>query len=93
MAKIEANHAKADDALMLDLNGFVAETNATNIFMIKNGAVLTPFADACLPGITRGLIIKICRENKIPIVVCSIAKNKNLTHVLNGKGSYTIISD
>ena len=39
LAKIEANHAKADDALMLDLNGIVAETNATNIFMIKNGTV------------------------------------------------------
>ena len=54
---------------MLDLNGFVAETNATNIFMIKNGAVFTPFADACLPGITRGLIIELCKENKIPIFV------------------------
>ena len=37
--------------------------------------------------------VSLARENKIPIVVCSIAKNKNLTHVLNGKGSYTIISD
>ena len=67
LAKIEANHAKADDALMLDLNGFVAETNATNIFMIKKDAVFTPFADACLPGITRGLIIELCKEKKITI--------------------------
>ena len=37
--------------------------------------------------------VSLARENKIPIVVCSITKNKNLTHVLNGKGSYTIISD
>jgi uridylate kinase len=37
--------------------------------------------------------VSLARENKIPIIVCSIAKNKNLTHVLNGKGSYTIISD
>ncbi len=68
LAKIEANHAGVDDALMLDLDGFVAETNATNIFMIKNGLVVTPFSKACLPGITRGLILEICKNNNIPIV-------------------------
>ena len=85
LAKIEANHAKADDALMLDLNGFVAETNATNIFMIKNGDVFTPFADACLPGITRGLIIKICEENKIPI----FEKNISVTEFYNADQVFT----
>ena len=68
LAKIEANYAGVDDAIMLDLNGFVAETNATNIFMIKNGVVLTPFPKACLPGITRGLVIQLCRANNIPIM-------------------------
>ena len=68
LAKIVANHAGADDAVMLDLNGFVAETNATNIFMIKNGVVITPYPKACLPGITRGLIIEICRNNNIPLI-------------------------
>ncbi len=68
LAKIEANYAGADDALMLDLDGFVAETNATNIFMIKNGLVITPFPKACLPGITRSVIIEICKNNNIPIV-------------------------
>ena len=68
LAKIEANHAGVDDAVMLDLDGFVAETNATNIFMIKNGVVITPYPKACLPGITRGLIIEICNNNNIPIV-------------------------
>ena len=68
LAKIEANHAGVDDAVMLDLDGFVAETNATNIFMIKNGVVITPYPKACLPGITRGLIIEICKNNNIPIV-------------------------
>ena len=68
LAKIEANYAGADDALMLDLDGFVAETNATNIFIIKNGLVITPFPKACLPGITRSLIIEICKNNNIPIV-------------------------
>ncbi len=85
LAKIEANHAKADDALMLDLNGFVAETNATNIFMIKNGDVFTPFADACLPGITRGLIIQICKENKIPI----FEKNISVTEFYNADQVFT----
>ncbi len=68
LAKIEANHAGVDDAVMLDLNGFVAETNATNIFMIKDGIVLTPFPKACLPGITRGLIIELCKNNNIQII-------------------------
>ena len=68
LAKIEANHAGVDDAVMLDLDGFVAETNATNIFIIKNGVVITPYPKACLPGITRGLIIEICKNNNIPIV-------------------------
>ena len=68
LAKIEANNAGVDDAVMLDLNGFVAETNATNIFMIKNGIVITPYPKACLSGITRGLIIEICRNNNIPLL-------------------------
>ena len=67
LAKIESNHAGADDALMLDLDGFVSETNATNVFMIKNGEVFTPFPKACLPGITRETVINICRNNSIPL--------------------------
>jgi len=67
LAKIEANHAGVDDAVMLDINGFVAETNSTNIFMIKSGVVITPFPKACLPGITRELIFEICKSNNIPI--------------------------
>ncbi|KAG2540605.1 hypothetical protein PVAP13_9NG576300 [Panicum virgatum] len=53
LAKIEGNFAQAEDAIMLDKDGFVSETNATNIFMVKKGTVLTPHADYCLPGITR----------------------------------------
>ena len=70
---------------MLDLNGFVAETNSTNIFMIKEGKVFTPFADACLPGITRGLIIKICGENNIPI----FEKNISVTEFYNADQVFT----
>ncbi len=67
LAKIEADFAGADDALMLDLAGFVSETNATNVFLVKRGAVLTPHADSCLPGITRGTVIELCREHGIPL--------------------------
>jgi len=66
LAKIEANLAGVDDAVMLDLQGFVAETNATNIFFIKKGKVKTPFPDACTPGITRKLIFKLSKELGIP---------------------------
>ena len=73
LAKIEANLAGVDDAVMLDLQGFVAETNATNIFFVKKGVVRTPFPTACLPGITRGLVLEICRENDIPCEEANIS--------------------
>ena len=85
LAKIEANHAGADDAIMLDLNGFVAETNATNIFMIKNGIVFTPFPTACLPGITRALIIELCNKNNIQI----IEKDISVTELYNADEVFT----
>jgi branched-chain amino acid aminotransferase len=75
LAKIEANLSQADDALMLDNLGFVAEMNGTNIFFVKNGAVLTPTADACLPGITRATVIKLAREAGLEV----IEKNISLT--------------
>ncbi|MDA8820315.1 aminotransferase class IV [Schleiferiaceae bacterium] len=67
LAKIQANHAGVDSALMLDNLGFIAEMNGTNIFLVKNGRLLTPTADACLHGITRGLVIEIARENAIEV--------------------------
>lgn len=67
LAKIDANNAGADAGLMLDMNGFIAEANGVNVFCINKGKVYTPFADACLPGITRGLIIEMCKEQNIPI--------------------------
>src|SRR5688500_3820501 len=66
LAKIEANAAGADDALMLDTRGFVAETNATHLFFVHKGEVLTPRTVACPEGITRAVILEICREQKIP---------------------------
>lgn len=50
LPKIQANQAGAADALMLDLEGFVSETNATNVFLVRRGVVYTPHADYCLPG-------------------------------------------
>ncbi len=66
LAKIEANQAGADAGLMLDKDGFVSEANGVNVFCIRNGRVFTPYADSCLPGITRGLVIEICAEQGIP---------------------------
>jgi branched-chain amino acid aminotransferase group I len=65
LAKIEANLAGVDDALMLDIDGFVSETNATNVFMVKDGVLKTPFPDSCLAGRTRALIIEIAKEKGI----------------------------
>jgi branched-chain amino acid aminotransferase len=75
LAKIQANVAGVDAALMLDHQGFVAELNDTNIFMVSKGRVFTPHADACLHGITRGLVIDICKEQNIPVE----EKNLSLT--------------
>jgi branched-chain amino acid aminotransferase len=65
LAKIEANKAGVDDALMLDTNGFVAETNATNIFIVRKGDLATSRAVACPEGITRATVIEICAAEKI----------------------------
>ncbi|XP_050223542.1 branched-chain-amino-acid aminotransferase-like protein 1 [Mercurialis annua] len=66
LAKIEGNNANADDAIMLDKDGYVSETNATNIFLVKKGRVLTPHADYCLPGITRATVMDlVVKENLI----------------------------
>lgn len=67
LAKIEANVADADDALMLDFEGFVSETNATNVFIVTRGTLITPHADYCLPGITREKVIGIARHARIDV--------------------------
>jgi branched-chain amino acid aminotransferase len=65
LAKIEANNAGADDALMLDTRGFVAETNATHVFIVRNGNVATSRVVACPKGITRATVMEICAADKI----------------------------
>lgn len=66
LAKIEANHAGADDALMLDTRGFVAETNATHVFIVSRGEVITSRLVACPEGITRDTVLELCRRDAIP---------------------------
>ncbi|KAH9754679.1 Branched-chain-amino-acid aminotransferase-like protein 1 [Citrus sinensis] len=66
LAKIEGNNANTADAIMLDKDGYVSETNATNIFLVKKGRVLTPHADYCLPGITRATVMElVVKENLV----------------------------
>ncbi len=66
LAKIEANNAGADDALMLDTRGFVAETNATHVFLVDGGELATSRLVACPEGLTRATVLEICRAEKIP---------------------------
>ena len=65
LAKIEANNAGADDALMLDTRGFVAETNATHVFLVERESVSTSRPVACPEGITRSTVLELCRSNEI----------------------------
>ena len=78
-AKIQANVAGVDAALMLDAQGFVSELNDTNIFMAKDGRLYTPRADACLHGITRQLVIDIASTSGIQVE----ERNLSLTEFYN----------
>jgi branched-chain amino acid aminotransferase len=65
-ALVQALEAGADEALMLDINGFVSTCNATNFFMVKDGEVWTSTGQYCMNGITRGKVIEVCEEAGIP---------------------------
>ncbi len=65
LAKIGANNAGADDALMLDTDGFIAETNATHVFIVRNSELATSRVVACPEGITRATILEICAAERI----------------------------
>ncbi len=80
LAKVEANNAGADDALMLDTNGFIAETNATNVFIVRNsdksragGDLATSKAVACPEGITRATVMEICEAEKIRCIEADLS--------------------
>jgi branched-chain amino acid aminotransferase len=66
LALVEATDAGADEALMLDTNGFVATCNATNFFMIRHGEVWTSRGEFNLPGITRWAVLEVARKADIP---------------------------
>ena len=68
LAKVEANAAGADDALMLDQRGFIAETNATHVFFVKDGVVYTSRTVACPEGVTRATVLELCMTHGIPHV-------------------------
>ncbi|MBE0413123.1 D-amino acid aminotransferase [Yoonia sp.] len=68
LACIAAQKAGADEALMLDVHGFVNTTNACNFFIVKQGAVWTSTGDYCMNGITRQKVIDLCRANDIPVL-------------------------
>lgn len=67
LACIAAEKAGADEALMLDINGFVNTTNACNFFIVRKGAVWTSTGDYCMNGITRQKVIDLCRADGIPV--------------------------
>ena len=85
MAKIEANASGADDALMLDQRGFMAETNATHVFIVTNGVVETSRPIACPEGITRETVLEICAANGIP----HAEREMPLTHIYNADECFT----
>ena len=84
LAKIQANVAGKDAGLMLDDRGFVAELNGSNVFMIQQGKVYTPFAHACLPGITRNTVMELCKDNDIQL----IEANLSLSEFMNAEGVF-----
>ena len=85
LASIDANVAGVDSAVMLDVLGFISETNDTNIFIARNGSLQTPFADACLPGLTRRMILDIAALESIP----AIEKNLSLTELYSADEAFT----
>jgi branched-chain amino acid aminotransferase len=84
IAKIQANVAGKDAGLMLDERGFVAELNGSNVFMVKEGKVFTPYGHACLPGITRNTVMHLCREHRIEIIEADLS----LSEFINAEGVF-----
>lgn len=84
IALTQALNAGADEALMLDIHGFVSTCNATNFFMVKAGEVWTSTGQYCMNGITRGKIILLCQDNGIPVQ----QKNFSLTDVYDADEAF-----
>lgn len=84
IAKIQANVAGKDAGLMLDDRGFVAELNGSNLFLVKDGKVFTPFAHACLPGITRNAVMAMCKNQNIELLEADLS----LSQLYNANGVF-----
>ena len=67
IALTQAFHAGADEALMLDIHGFVSTCNATNFFIVRKGEVWTSTGNYCMNGITRAKVIDVCEKNEIVV--------------------------
>ena len=85
LAAIEANVAGVDSAIMLDIHGFVSETNDTNLFIARDGAIATPHPDSCLPGITRRMVLDICAGHGI----AASERNVSLTELYSADEVFT----
>ena len=72
-ALLEAIDAGADEALMLDADGYVSSCNSTNFFFVRGETVCTSTGEACFNGITRGLVIDLCRQNELPLEIGNFA--------------------
>ena len=85
LAMIEANVAGVDSAVMLDVHGLISETNDTNIFLVKGGSLITPFADSCLPGLTRAMIL----ESAVTEAISAEEKNLSITDLYTADEAFT----
>ncbi|MFN3835940.1 MAG: aminotransferase class IV [Glycocaulis sp.] len=83
-ACIQAAKAGADEALMLDPHGFVATCNSTHFFIVRKGEVWTSTGEYCIGGITRGVVIELCREAGIPV----FEKRFSLTDVYGAEEAF-----
>jgi branched-chain amino acid aminotransferase len=84
IALTQALNAGADEALMLDIHGFVSTCNATNFFIVRSGEVWTSTGQYCMNGITRGKVIELCRKQGIPVY----EKNFSLTDVYDADEAF-----
>lgn len=84
LACIQAEKAGADEALMLDPDGFVATCNSTHFFVVRRGEVWTSSGSHCLPGITRANVIALCRREGIPV----LEKDFSLTEVYGAEEAF-----
>lgn len=84
IALTQALNAGADEALMLDIHGFVSTCNATNFFIVRSGEVWTSTGQYCMNGITRGKVVELCRKQGIPVY----EKNFSLTDVYDADEAF-----